>query len=152
MYHVTKTTSFSKGRPCFGQDLTLSHDCPLLEYFRLALYVEKEAKPGFVWCLRCSRVDTESPPQHRSPSGTRRRSSTRTSGHLDTGRRKQMEVTRCPPVNLATFGTAVPPLTDYPALCVFIQMCSDIAHHRQDVTAGRHVYFLCTEDRKIMPN
>lgn len=40
-------------------------------------------------------------------------------------------------------------LTDYPVLGILIQMCSNVSHHRQDVTAGWHGYSLWTENKKI---
>lgn len=43
--------------------------------------------------------------------------------------------------------TIPPSLTNYPVLCVFIQMCSDVSHHTQDVTAGRHSYVLWTKNK-----
>lgn len=40
-------------------------------------------------------------------------------------------------------------LTNYPSLCVFIQMCSNVSHHTQDMAAGCHSYIFWTNIKRV---
>lgn len=40
-------------------------------------------------------------------------------------------------------------LTNYPSLCVFIQMCSNVSHHTQDMAAGCHSYIFWTNIKRL---
>lgn len=40
-------------------------------------------------------------------------------------------------------------LTNYPCLCVFIQMCSNVSHHTQDMAAGCHSYIFWTNIKRV---